>query len=75
MQQRTITTHLDKYGRCCAIERQRAGETVLLAGSLENAVSHKEIPEPYISLAMREISNTVSSQGVTVVVGKEVVTL
>jgi hypothetical protein len=38
-------------------------------------VSYKELPERYISLAMREISNTVSSEGVTVVVGEEVVTV
>ncbi len=73
--QRTIIAHLDKHGRCCAVERGRAGELILLAGSLDNVVSYKELPEKYISLAMREISNTVSSQGVTVVVGEEVVTL
>lgn len=71
----TIIAHLDKHGRCCAVERGRAGELILLAGSLDNAVSYKELPEKCISLAMREISNTVSSQGVTVVVGEEVVTL
>ena len=73
--QRTIIAHLDKHGRCCAVERGRAGELILLAGSLDNAVSYKELPEKYISLAMREISNTVSSQGITVVVGEGVVTL
>ncbi len=73
--QRTIIAHLDQYGRCCAVERERAGELILLAGSLDNAVSYKELPERYISLAMREISNTVSSRGVTVVVGEEVVTV